>query len=290
MGQTFVLIVAGIDLSQTSIMAVTSVSGALLITGGADSVLFAKSPFWGSLLTEQGGVLAGCSLAVPLTILIMIVVGAVIGLFNGQLIARVKMPAFIVTLVSMMFFSALAIYIPKSENIINLPEGFIRLTKGTSFGLPNSMIIVIVLAICAGVFLSQSKMGRWMYMVGINKDAAEVSGIPVSKVLVVAYVLSGIFAAVGSILYTGRLEAGRPTLGSSILMDIVGANIVGGASLAGGKGSIWGTFIGVIFYVVLANSLSMMNINVFVIDIFKGVIIIAAMYLDSARSRLATKF
>lgn len=287
MGQTFVLIVAGIDLSQTSIMAASSVIGALFITTGADAALFAKSPFWGTLLTEQGGVLSGVAGAVPLTIIIMLTVGAVIGLINGYLTAHIKMPSFIVTLVSMMFFSALAIYIPKSENIMNIPQGFIALSKGSTLGIANSFITVVVLAGIAFILLERTRLGRWMYMVGTNPKAARISGIPVVRVIIIAFVLSGIFAAVSSVLYTGRLEAGRPTMGATILLDIVGANIISGASLGGGKGRVHWTFFGVLFYAVLANTLSLMNFDVFTIDVVKGVIILLAAYLDGIRSRIS---
>src|SRR5690606_12985436 len=124
-GQTFVLIVAGIDLSQPSIMALVSVVGAAIMTTQLDPVLFEKSPLWGVVFTEAGGPLAGSFLAVPVAIFAMLLVGALIGWFNGSAVARLKMPPFMVTLVGMMFFSAFAIYLVKSENIIHLPDSYL---------------------------------------------------------------------------------------------------------------------------------------------------------------------
>ena len=124
-------------------------------------------------------------------------------------------------------------------------------------------------------------------MVGTSRKAAKISGIPVARVVIAAFVLSGIFAALSSVLYTGRLEAGRPTMGATILLDIVGANIISGASLGGGKGRIHWTFFGVLFYAVLSNTLSLMNFDVFTIDVVKGLIILVAASLDGVRSRLA---
>ncbi|MCB0054139.1 MAG: ABC transporter permease, partial [Caldilinea sp.] len=146
-GQTFVLIVAGIDLSQPSIMALVSVVGAAVMTTQLDPVLFEKSPLWGVVFTEAGGPLAGSFLAVPVAIFAMLLVGALIGWFNGTAVARLKMPPFMVTLVGMMFFSAFAIYLVKSENIIHLPESYVLLGQGQISFIPYSFFIVGALAI-----------------------------------------------------------------------------------------------------------------------------------------------
>ncbi|MCA9915847.1 MAG: hypothetical protein KC496_20980, partial [Anaerolineae bacterium] len=129
-GQTFVLIIAGIDLSQGSIMALTSVIGAAIFaTAASEDVLF-KSPMWGTILTENGGLLAGRPYAVGIGIAVMLAVGALVGLFNGVAISRFNMPPFMVTLVSLIFFSAFAIYLTQSENIRNLPEEYLALGQG----------------------------------------------------------------------------------------------------------------------------------------------------------------
>lgn len=285
-GQTFVLIVAGIDLSQTSIMALASVVGAAVMTTQLDPVLFEKSPLWGVLFTEQGGALAGSFLAVPVAILAMLLVGGLIGWFTGTTVARLKMPPFMVTLVGMMFFSALAIYLVKSENIIHLPESYVLLGQGQISFVPYSFFIVGALAIGAQWLLSRTVLGRWFYAVGTNVRTATVSGVPVARVIVTAYILSGVFAAIGSIFYSARLAAGRPTLGATLLLDVVGATVIGGTSLFGGKGKIMWTVFGVLFFVLLDNSLNLLNLSYFWVQIVKGSVILLAAGLDVARTRL----
>jgi ribose/xylose/arabinose/galactoside ABC-type transport system permease subunit len=230
-GQMFVLIVGGIDLSQASIMAVVSVLGASVMSTQADPVLFEKSPLWGFLLYPDGGFLSGHFLAVPTAIFIMLAAGILVGLINGISVAKFKMPPFMVTLISMMFFSGLAIYLTASENITNLPEAFICIGKGGFGGVSYALIAALVLASMAHFILRHTIFGRWLYAVGINIRTSIVSGIPTDRVIIAAYAFSGFCAAVGSILYSARLEGGRPTLGQDLLLDIIGAAVIGGISL-----------------------------------------------------------
>lgn len=288
-GQTFVLIVAGIDLSQTSIMAVTSVVGAMVMTKQLDPALFSKSPLWGTVLNGNGGLLAGSMAAVPVAILIMLLIGLLIGFINGFSVAYFKMPPFMVTLVSMMFFAALAKYLPKSENIMHLPDAFNRIGNGTVGLIPIAMIVAVVLAAAAHLMLSRTLYGRKLYATGINERASIVSGISAKKIKVSAYVISGFFAAVGSILYSSRLEMGRPTLGSTLLLDVIGANVIGGISLFGGKGKVTWTFLGVFFFVILANTLNLLNIPFYLIDMVKGSVILIAAVLDVFRTDSAMR-
>jgi ribose/xylose/arabinose/galactoside ABC-type transport system permease subunit len=266
-----------------------SVIGAAIMTTQLDPILFEKSPLWGVFLTETGGPLAGSVLALPLALLAMLGVGALIGLWNGTAVARLKMPPFMVTLVGMMFFSAAAIFLTKSENIIHLPDAYLALGQGQISFIPYSFFIVGVLAILAQWLLSRTVLGRWFYAVGTNVRTATVSGVPVARVIIIAYMLSGFFAAVGSILYSSRLAAGRPTLGSTLLLDVVGATVIGGTSLMGGKGKIMWTVFGVLFFVLLDNSLNLLNLSFFWVQIVKGSVILLAAGLDVARTRLSAR-
>jgi ribose transport system permease protein len=289
-GQTFVLIVAGIDLSQTSVMALTSVVGTMLITSNLNPELFSKSPLWGVMLGPDGGPLGQGAFGVSAALAVMLVLGACIGIVNGVSVAIFKMPPFMVTFVGFMFFDKVALYLTKSENIMHLPASFIAVSKGVFLGCPLSMFVTASAAILAYILLSKTVFGRWLYATGINPKAASVSGVPTTQVIIAAYALSGMCAGLGSILYTGRLECGRPTLGSNLLLDIVGANIIGGISLFGGKGKISWTLFGVLFFVVLGNSLSMLNLDSFTIDIVKGMVILLAALFDVARNKfLAVK-
>ena len=305
-GQTFVLAIAGIDLSQGSVVALTSVVGAMLVTTAADPSVLSKAPIWGTVITEAGGALAGVPGGVLLAILAMVAVAALVGCLNGAAVAALNMPAFMVTLVSMITISAFAIWLTQSENIARLPETYIQLGKGdivsVYFGakeqsqLPRRevysfvtypMVIALAVAVAAHVLLNATVFGRWILSIGLNRRAAEISGVPVRRVIVAVYVLSAVCAAVGAILYSARLEAGRPTLGEgTFLLDVIGAAVIGGTSLFGGKARIIWTVFGVLFFVLLSNTLNLMNLSAFQVDMVKGGVILGAALLDVLRTRL----
>lgn len=286
-GQTFVLVVAGIDLSQTATVALTSVIGAAVMTSATNPVLFSKSPLWGWFLTENGGPLAGSPIGVWVGILAMLLVGSLVGLVNGLSVTKLRMPPFMVTLVTTTFFSALAIWLTKSENIINLPGAYLTVGQGAWGPLSWALLISGGLALLAHWVLSSTVLGRWMYAVGTNLTAARVSGLPTDRIVILAYVFSGFCAAVASVLYSARLEGGRPTLGSTILLDVIGAVVIGGTSLFGGKGKVLWTLFGVLFFVLLSNSLNLLNLDFYTVNIVKGAAIMLAAGLDVVRTRLS---
>ncbi|MRX52078.1 hypothetical protein GI374_17005 [Paracoccus sp. S-4012] len=306
-GQTFVMAVAGIDLSQGAVMALTSTLAAALLATGADPAVLAKAPIWGVLLSERGGLLdgrGGVGLALGLGLAVLAAVA--VGLMNGIAVARFRMPPFMVTLVAMMIAGAFAIWLTQSENIRNLPEQFIALGKGdivsvyfgarTESQLPRRevyplvtypAIVAIIVAVLAHWLLERTVFGRQVIAVGANRRAAEISGVPVVRVLILAFALSALFAAIGGLLYAARLEAGRPTLGSgTFLLDVIGATVIGGTSLFGGKARVIWTVFGVAFFVLLSNSLNLMNLSSFHVDMVKGAVILGAALLDVARTRL----
>ncbi|MBN1444310.1 MAG: ATP-binding cassette domain-containing protein [Planctomycetes bacterium] len=290
LGQMFVLITGGIDLSQTSIMALTSVLGGILMTSSVQPEIFAETPLWGVLLTEEGGILAGLPGGAPIGLLAMVAAGAAVGLLNGLAVAKLRMPPFLVTLLSMMFFSGLALYLTQSENIRRLPDAWIALGKGQVGSVPLALLLVAGLALAAHVLLQHTVLGRWLYAVGKNPRAARISGIPVDRVVIAAYAFSGLMAAIASILYSARLEGGRPTLGEDKLLDIIGAAVIGGISLFGGKGRVSSAVCGVAFFVLLANSLDMMShwykLPYFTVNVVKGSVILLAALLDVGRTWL----
>ena len=302
-GQTFVMTIAGIDLSQGAVMGLTSTVAAILIVTAADPNVLFKAPVWGTLLTEDGGMFAG---NVVVGVLAMLAVAALIGLFNGVSVAVFRMPPFMVTLVTLICVSAFAIWVTQSENIRNLPEGYIALGKADivsfymgaqdrpqiprreiiSF-LSYPAVISISLAVFAHILLNRTVFGRQVIAVGANRRAAEISGVPVRRIIITVFMISSLCAAAGAILYSARLEAGRPTLGEgTFLLDVIGATVIGGTSLFGGKGKIIWTVFGVIFFVLLSNTLNLMNLSSFHIDMAKGAVILAAATLDMARTRL----
>ena len=172
------------------------------------------------------------------------------------------------------------------------PQAAARMGYESTFNLAlrqGGFALVGALAIAAQWLLSRTVLGRWFYAVGANVRTATVSGVPVVRVIVIAYILSGVFATIGSVFYSARLAAGRPTLGATLLLDVVGATVIGGTSLFGGKGKIMWTVFGVLFFVLLDNSLNLLNLSYFWVQIVKGSVILLAAALDVARTRLLAR-
>lgn len=288
-GQTFVLLLGGIDLSQVSIIGVTSVFGTVLMSESFDPAIFESTPLWGWLISENGGPLAGSVIAVPISILVMLIIGTLIGVFNGFFIAKFKMPPFMVTLVVQMFLLSFAIFLTQSRNVMGLPEAFSTFGTGGIGVLTYAAIFTIVIAVVAWFILSKLVLGKWIYATGENEKASIVSGVPTKKVIIFAYGFSGFCAAAGSAIYSARLGMGRPTLGEDILMDIVGAAVIGGTSMFGGKGKVQWTLFGVLFFIILFNTLNLFNLSYFTINIVKGMVILVAAFLDVIRTKLMAK-
>jgi ribose/xylose/arabinose/galactoside ABC-type transport system permease subunit len=307
-GQTFVLIIGGIDLSQGSIMAITSVVGAVIMSTVLDPAMFDKSPLWGTIMTPEGGLLRGSEWAVPVGVLAMLLVGAGIGFLNGFAITRFRIAPFMVTLVTMTFFSAFALWLTQSRNVSGLPEDFLRLGTGDIVSIylgpklesniarreilpavAYPTVIALGLAFLAYFLLQRTVFGKHMFAIGTNRRAAEVSGVPINQVIILVYMFSGFCSAVGSILYSARLGIGQPSLGNNLLLDIIGAVVIGGTSLFGGKGSIKGSIFGVAFFVLLLNILNAARLSPFVIDAVKGSVILLAALLDVTRTHLINR-
>lgn len=270
-GQTIVLIIAGIDLSVTAVIAMASVVGASVMTG-------------------DGGYLGDSALAVPGGIVAFLVVGAAIGLFNGLCSTKLRMPPFIVTLTAMMFIAGAALWYTtahtETSSIANLPAEFVAIGGGDIGGIPNALWVALAIAIAVHLLLSRTVFGQWLYAIGRNREAARISGVPVDKVIIWAFVLCGVLAAVASILYTGRLETGTPVLGKRILLDIVGAAVIGGTSLFGGKGKVVWTVFGVLLLSMINASLDLIGLgHDFAVGV-KGAVILLAAVIDAARQRV----
>ncbi len=262
LGLTLVLIIGGIDLSVTSTIALASVVG-------------------GKIMSGEEGWLAGSALAIPLGILAMLLVGLAMGAVNGVAVTVCRIPAFIATLTTMMFVSGLAIWFTLSRKIGGLPPGFVMLGQK----LWIAAAIAGVAAAAAHFALSRTLYGRWLYAIGHNPRAALISGVPVKRVAFTAYVLSGLFAGLASILFTAGLETGNPEMARDNLLDVVGAVVIGGTSLYGGKGRIVGTVFGVLFLALVDNSLNLLGLNFYTVTMVKGGVILAAALLDALRNK-----
>lgn len=266
-GQTVVLIGGGIDLSVTSVIALSSVTGAYLMTAGPDSAIGGPVP-------------------VAVAVGAMILVGMIVGLFNGVFVTLLHMPPFIVTLTMMMFVSGVAVWITQSRNIWNLPPAFLAISRDEIGVMPYALLMVGALALVMHLMLERTVYGQWLFAVGSNVRAALVSGVPVRRVIVLSYVLSGACAAVSGVLYTARLGTGSPTMGERILLDVIGAVVIGGTSLFGGRGKILWTVLGVLFLTLLTITLNLIGLSYAEIMMVKGSVILAAAALDLLRNRV----
>ena len=262
-GQTLVLITAGIDLSVCSIMALASVVGGLA-------------------MSSDNGWLGGSVWAAPTGVLLMLLVGATVGAFNGVAIALLRMPPFIVTLTSMMGVSGLAIWLTRGQTLYGLPPGF----NALGGHLPLAVLLTLVAAGLAHLLLRRTLYGRWLFAIGHNPRMARVSGVPVAGVTAGTYIASGLFAAAAAVLFTGQAETASPQLGQRLLLDVIAATVIGGTSLFGGRGAVLWTLAGVLFIKLLDNSLNLLNVSFFAITMIKGGVVLAAALLDSTRRRL----
>ena len=260
-GQTCVMLTAGIDLSVTAIIATTSVIG-------------------GYIMSEDSGLGLGPTQAILSGTLAMVLAGGLIGLLNGLATAVLAMPAFMVTLTSMMFFSGFAIWLTQSQNIYNLPEAFVNMPYTSLAGIPIPLAIGLVVVALVYLLLNRTLLGEWIYAVGLNPRASRISGVKVRKTVISVYILSGICAAITSVLYMARLETSSPVMGQNVLLDVIGAVVIGGTSLFGGKGKILWTLYGALFITLLDNSLNLIGLSYFLIMIVKGAVILSAAIMN----------
>lgn len=287
-GQMFVLIVAGIDLSQTAIINITNTFGALLLVQTLAPNIFERTFFWGTLISESGGILTNAGvIGIAISIVIMLTMGALFGALNGLAIAKLGMPPFMVTLGMLLMLRGFAIWLTRSENLAPLPPEYVALGTYTLWGIVSiPLILFVIVAIGAHLILSKSAMGLWLYATGSNPRVALVSGVPRDRVLIFAYTISGLLATLGGILYSTRLQAGRPTLADDFLLDIIGAAVIGGISLFGGRGNVLGAMLGALFFVILANGLSLLNLPFTTVFVVKGLVIVLAALIDVGRTRI----
>jgi ribose transport system permease protein len=252
-GMTLVIISGGIDLSVGPAAALAAVISASLLMAG---------------------------LPVPVVLLSALAVGLACGFVNGALIAYGGLQPFIVTLGTLSLFRALALIYTGGNPVLGLPNEFRRLFASEIFGLPVPVIVVGVLAIAATVLLKKTPLGEYILAVGGNEEAARVSGVPIERTKVVTYMISGGLASLAAIILIARLGAAEPILGNLWELEAIAAAAIGGASLMGGKGSIFGTILGAIVLGAMRNGLTLLNVQAFYQLLATGIIIILAMLVD----------
>ena len=254
-GVTFVIITGGIDLSLGSIMAVTGVAAASLAHPDTYPVI------------------------VPLAIGLL--AGVAMGALNGLVITKSKVPPFIVTLGMMTIGRGLALILSKGRPVSNLSDSFNFIGGGNVAGIPFPIIVLIISFIVCSVVLKKTILGRYIYAVGGNEQAAKASGIRVNKVKMAVYTICGGLAALAGILLTSRITTGQPNAGVGFELDAIAAAIIGGTSTSGGTGTMTGTLIGALLIGVISNGLDLLNVTSYYQQVVMGAIIIGAVVLDS---------
>jgi len=258
-GMMMVILIRGLDLSVGSVVALaTVISADLLTTGRAD----------------------------PLTaILVALAVGGVAGAVNGALVTWIKIPPFIATLGMMTFARGAALQYTNGQPVTGLGElgeGIRFLGSAEIVGIPVPIIAMFLLYFLAYLLLNQMPIGRYIYALGTNENAAFLSGLPVRTLKMFVYTASGMLAALAGVILIGRLNSAQPTAGGLFEFDAIAAVVVGGTSFEGGEGSVWGTLIGVLIIAVLNNGLNLLDVPSFYQDIASGVVIALALLLYRA--------
>lgn len=260
-GASLVILTAGIDLCVGSLVGFIGIFAGLMIKNG--------TPVWAAVVVS-------------------IAVGALGGLVNGALVSYGKVPAFIATLGSMQIFRGLALLINLGKPISRFPPelGSIMNTKvvGT---MPISVVYVFALYFLMIVVMAYTRFGRHIYAFGGNPNAAKLSGVRIKRIELSAYVLSGIFAAIGGIMLLSRLAYADPNAGSGYEMNAIAATVIGGISLSGGRGKIGNTLVGALILGSLTCGLQILNVPTYYQTIVTGVVIIGAVYIDKSRERKA---
>lgn len=254
-GMTFVLITGGIDLSVGAVLTFSAMVGCSFIQKG--------SPY-----------------PVIFAVAVSLAVGLGIGLINGLLVARGKVPAFIVTLGTQLMAAGGALLLRNGSPIPGLKDEYNVIGAGTVLGIPLPIIIFFVIMLLGGFVLRRTKFGRHTYAVGGNPLAARACGIRDKSVTVWVYVISGLCAAIAGIVLAARVRTATPTAGNGYELDAIAAAVLGGTSLTGGIGNMWGTLAGVLIIGLLNNGMDLLNIQSYIQDIIQGFIIVAAVYID----------
>ena len=257
-GQTYVLITAGIDLAIGSNMALAGMVAGLCMR--------ANYP-------------------VPYAIIAGLLTGTLSGIVSGILVAFGKLPPFIATLGTMTVARGIAFTLTQAIPIANLPASFTIFGTGRSFGIPNPVIITVILFLIFGFILAKTKLGRHVYAIGSNFEAARLSGVNTRGVLIAVYAFSGLLAAFAGLIMAARVVTAQPGAGDGYELDAVASSVIGGASTMGGEGIIAGTFLGAFVIGVLRNGLNLVGVTPHIQRIIIGIVIVGSVFLDKIKKK-----
>ncbi len=261
-GQCMVIITAGIELSVGSVMAISGLISAMLMVRGVP---------------------------VPIAVAGGLLTGLTVGLLNGLMITKGKLPPFIATLGSLLMFRGLCYGLTGGWPVRDLPQSFRNLGQYdvpiAGFGVPLPLIFMLVTAVLVSIFLTRTVWGYRIYAVGGNETATRLSGINTDRTKIMVYALCGFLTAIGGILMTARLGVAAPTAANAYELDVIAAAVVGGTSLMGGEGTILGVLIGAAIMQVLRNGLVLVGVSAYWLQAVQGFVIVVAIMLDQLRKR-----
>lgn len=266
-GMTLVIIAGGIDLSVGSLIALSAVVTTLLIR-------------------DWGGAEEATPLAMVLCSLAGIAVCGLVGLLTGCIVTLFAVPAFIVTLGMMLIASGMASISSADQSVYQIPETFVWLGRGADLvGIPNAVVLMGVLYLLAHVLMTRTVVGRYIYAVGGNAEAARLAGVPIRGIQVFAYAACAALAGLGGVVMASQLKSGSPVYGQMYELYVIAAVVVGGTSLSGGEGRIMGTLVGAFIIAVIQNGMNLSGVVSNWQKVVLGSIIVLAVLLDRVRRR-----
>lgn len=257
-GELFAIILAGIDLSVGAVAGLTGVVFAMMLANG---------------------------MSIGMAVLGALALGLVIGLVNGLAIDRLGIPPFIVTLAGLQGFRGLTLLVSGGMTVAGMPDALGLVASTSILGIPTMFVVMLLFGAGSQFLLSFTRLGRYMYAIGSNAEAARRVGISVTGVTLVAYSLAAVFAAVSGMLLVARLTMGNPNAGTGAELQAIAAAVVGGASLFGGRGTIVGCFIGSVLFTTIGNGANLLGVNSFWQMVIEGLLITAVVYLDQLQKR-----
>ena len=268
-GMTLIVLTAGIDLSVGSILALSGAVTAGLLKNGLE--LASSNTYIG--FTVLGAILAG------------LIIGSLLGAFNGWVITKFKVPPFVATLAMLNIARGLTLLYTKGFPISGLGSDFAFIGTGWFLSVPVPVWISLIVIVIAVIITNKTRLGRYIYAIGGNESASRLSGINIKYVKIIVYSIAGFLAALGGIMVTSRLDSAQPNAGGSYELDSIAAVVIGGTSLSGGRGTIMGTVLGAIIIGVLNNGLVLLDVSPFWQQVVKGGVILLAVIIDKSNAK-----
>lgn len=261
LGMSVVIFTGGVDLSVGSVLAVTGI-------------------VMGKMMAEQG-------IHPAIAVIAALLIGAAFGTLNGALVAKFKLQPMIATLGTMQIARGMALTLGNGQTITGFSKGFRWIGSGELFGtiIPVQIVFMLILYLAIFYLMKYRKSGRYIYSIGGNEEATRLSGINVVKYKTLAYTISGVMSALASIVLVSKLNSAQSIAGEGYEMDAIASAVIGGASLLGGFGNVWGTLVGAVIIGVIRNGLNLMNVSSYMQKLILGVIILVAVLFDAFRNR-----